>query len=207
LHSSQVLINDRYIRAVQAILFDKEDSAGASLGAKHASGAHLSSHRPELPERLAGIRRRNLGVNLHRDGDLAVCRRICIATRGCTSRQSAGPVAPPIRRTAPAGALRLRRRRTPVGWREKHQAPDRHHLQQSPGLKGSDAPAPAVRTVRAGPEPVKSAFGVGCADLRLLGPEAGEWLQRAMPSGPPPARHAARRHPAVPATRGSSPPV
>ena len=87
-----------------------------------------------------------------------------VRTLCTTSRRPAGSLAPPTRRTADAPAAAANAGRLA----RKHKASGRHDIQQLPGSAGNGAPAPAVRIVRVGPEPVKSAFGVGCADLRLL---------------------------------------
>jgi hypothetical protein len=71
----------------------------------------------ELPECAAGGSRGNLGVDLHRDGDLAVPKDLH-GHPGMHVKAPAGPLAPPTRRA------RLRSRyggTEPVGWREKRK--------------------------------------------------------------------------------------
>jgi hypothetical protein len=66
-------------------------------------------------------------------------------------------------------ALPQRRRKTPVGRREEQKIPGRFDVQESPGsAAGVWFPCSRSRYSPGRPEPVKSAYGVGCADLRLL---------------------------------------
>ena len=88
----------------------------------------------ELPECAAGGSRGNLGVDLHRDGDLAVPKDLH-GHPGMHVKAPAGPLAPPTRRA------RLRSRyggTEPVGWREKRKALDRGRPGSSRAAAGFD---------------------------------------------------------------------
>jgi len=106
------------------------------------------------------------------------CRVCANFLYGFTAARRAARAANSARSPLLPLALPQRRRLAPVGWREKHKplGPLRHtavtRVQLADWLAGAGSYREQVcsrtRYCPARPEPVKSAYGVGSADLRLL---------------------------------------